>query len=375
MKIIHPVPKPTLNVYFKTQLSELCRLPFYDFQKSAIECSGNILISSIPLEEKVEPQLQVFVSQTRRKQILGLILPINLLDQVWQSKSTDALLIEILYSNIRLGYDFTYREIPHTSSVKLRDQISGRWFSWRNFSKRTRMRVSGTADSGSVLADTLEVLGSSMPRYAKWLASKTSRDATEKILEIGAGTGTMTALYATTMDVVAVEPSDSARATLRTNTNELVNVVVTESLSEAKNYGPYNHAVLINVLEHVEHDVQLLREIRSLLNPGGTLTVLSPAHNMLYSKFDASIGHVRRYTRSTIRSTFQLAGFSNVESHYFNSIGAILWLIINRLLSMTSANSSQTSIYDRVIVPISAKIDNLRIRPFGQSVIATGKVK
>jgi hypothetical protein len=119
----------------------------------------------------------------------------------------------------------------------------------------------------------------------------------------------------------------------------------------------------------------LLREIKLLLNPGGTLTVLSPAHNMLYSKFDASIGHVRRYTRSTIKSTFQIAGYDNVESHYFNSLGAILWLIINRLLSMTSANSNQTSIYDRVIVPISAKIDDLGIRPFGQSVIATGNIK
>jgi 2-polyprenyl-3-methyl-5-hydroxy-6-metoxy-1,4-benzoquinol methylase len=375
MKIIHRVTKPAVNVYFKTQLSELSQLPFYEFQRTATERSGNVLISSIPLEVKVEAQLTVFVSQTRKKQILGLILPTNLLDQVWQSKTTDALLIEIFCSNVRLGYDFVYREIPNISSVKLRDQFSGRWFSWRNFSKRTNTRVSGTADFGSVLADTLEVLGSSMPNYAKWLASKTSRHATEKILEIGAGTGTMTALYAATMDVVAVEPSDSARAILRANTNRLVNVVVTESLSEAKNYGPYNHAVLINVLEHVEHDVQLLREIKLLLNPGGTLTVLSPAHNMLYSKFDASIGHVRRYTRSTIKSTFQIAGYDNVESHYFNSLGAILWLIINRLLSMTSANSNQTSIYDRVIVPISAKIDDLGIRPFGQSVIATGNIK
>ena len=212
-----------------------------------------------------------------------------------------------------------------------------------------------------------------MPRYARWLKRETISPNSRRILEIGAGTGTMTLLFAESAEVVAFEPSEDARSALVTNTRELPGVVVVSSMEDAKILGPYDEVLLINVLEHVEHDTALLRQARQLLVKGGRVTVLSPAHNMLFSGFDASIGHVRRYTRSSLEKTFKVAGYSVVESKYFNSIGAVLWFIVNRVAGKSEANSKQTKLYDQIVVPISELVNRLRFRPFGQSVVAHGK--
>ena len=41
--------------------------------------------------------------------------------------------------------------------------------------------------------------------------------------------------------------------------------------------------------------LEKLKKAFSKLNKNGNLTILVPAHNELYSKFDEAIGHHRRY--------------------------------------------------------------------------------
>jgi 2-polyprenyl-3-methyl-5-hydroxy-6-metoxy-1,4-benzoquinol methylase len=315
------------------------------------------------------------MDKLKANRICGITVPAHLLDQAWRSKSSESLLIEIFVSLTRLGYSFNSEVAKFDIDLGFISTTIGRWNGWRNFSKRGIRRTSGEAVAGSVLSETLEVLGNSMPRYAQWLKRETVSPESKKVLEIGAGTGTMTLLFAESAFVVAFEPSESARETLSVNSRECENVLTVSSIEEARNAGPYDEVVLINVLEHVEHDTALLRQARDLLVVGGRLTVLSPAHNMLYSDFDASIGHVRRYTRSNIERTLQISGFKEIESTYFNSIGAILWFLVNRLARKSEASSSQTNLYDKFVVPISDFVNRSRIRPFGQSVIAHGRRK
>ena len=312
-------------------------------------------------------------SELNFMKVYGLVLPAYLLDQAWRSQTSKALLIEIHRSLSRLGYDFVHDSTELDLDVGFVSVVIGNWNGWRNFSRRARFRAAAEATSGSVLSETLEVLGASMPRYAQWLRRETISPNSRRILEIGAGTGTMTLLFAESAEVVAFEPSEDARSALVTNTQELPGVLVVSSMEDAEKLGPYDEVLLINVLEHVEHDTALLRQARQLLVKGGRVTVLSPAHNMLFSDFDASIGHVRRYTRSSLEKTFKVSGYSVVESKYFNSIGAVLWFIVNRVAGKSEANSKQTRLYDQIVVPISELVNRLYFRPFGQSVIAHGR--
>ena len=55
-------------------------------------------------------------------------------------------------------------------------------------------------------------------------------------------------------------------------------------------------------LEHIEDDREGLKLAAAHLRPGGRTIVLSPAHQWLFTPFDAAIGHFRRYNRSMLRS-------------------------------------------------------------------------
>lgn len=291
----------------------------------------------------------------------------------WVQGFGPARLEEVATTLERLGANVTFTE-PTTpiraSSKRIRGRISG----WRNVSARARYRHNGLADSGSVLSETLEVLSGSMPRYAEWLGRNVTGGEEENVLEVGAGTGTMTRVLASQCSVVAFEPASDARGELFDNTRGLPNVRVVGSIEECRDFAPFDSIVLVNVLEHIEHDVQFLVELKAMLATQGKIVVLSPAHNCLYSNFDASIGHVRRYTRERLKLTFESAGLVNVRVRYFNSVGAILWMVVNRLLKREAASSGQTNLYDRFIVPLSALVDRARIRPFGQSVIGSAQI-
>lgn len=306
----------------------------------------------------------------RTRAINAIVIPADVLGFCWQTRSPSALLNEIHVTCLRLGLIFTIaaNEIDSYPGSRIA-ALRGRFAGWRNVSKRASERASGVATEGSTLEETLEVLADTMPRYANWLHSSLLPKPVNTVLEVGAGTGTMTLLFAQDAQVVAVEPSSQAVTALRHNVGNLDNVVVLESLEQLEEGRNFDRIVLVNVLEHVLDDVSLLKALRKWLAPEGQVLVLSPAHNCLYSTFDASIGHVRRYTRKSLEATMSLAGYPNVSCRYFNSVGALAWLAVNRLLGTTDASDTTTRFYDYFIVPISKLIDNLRVRPFGQSVI------
>ena len=58
----------------------------------------------------------------------------------------------------------------------------------------------------------------------------------------------------------------------------------------------------LNVLEHIEEDVEEINQALKKLKNNGHLIILVPAHNELYSKFDEVIGHIKRYKTDFFKS-------------------------------------------------------------------------
>ena len=54
--------------------------------------------------------------------------------------------------------------------------------------------------------------------------------------------------------------------------------------------------------EHIENDREELERAAARLRPGGRVIVLAPAHQWLFTPFDAAIAHFRRYNRSMMRN-------------------------------------------------------------------------
>jgi SAM-dependent methyltransferase len=62
----------------------------------------------------------------------------------------------------------------------------------------------------------------------------------------------------------------------------------------------FDLVVAYDVLEHIDDDGGAVEEICRVLRPGATALVAVPADPRLWSAHDEAVGHVRRYTRSTL---------------------------------------------------------------------------
>ncbi len=226
------------------------------------------------------------------------------------------------------------------------------------------------------LKRTLDELDEHVPNYNEWLRSLVEPASAGRVLEVGAGRGTFTlALLQTADHVVAVEPSDRGCAAISLTTEGDRRVTVVHGYcADAAALGPFDGAVLSNVLEHIEDDVGVLRELRSLVRPGGCVAVFSPAFELLMSDFDRSIGHVRRYRKRDLEQRFERAGFDIVDARYANVPGFFAWLLVARLLKKRPTDSAVSRFYDRLIVPTTRWIESRVAPPFGQSILVIGRV-
>jgi hypothetical protein len=75
-------------------------------------------------------------------------------------------------------------------------------------------------------------------------------------------------------------------------------------------------ACMLDVVEHIEHDVDALIEWRERMESGTPLVVNVPALQWAFSKFDEDLGHFRRYSRKRLRSTLEAAGFEVERCDY-----------------------------------------------------------
>jgi SAM-dependent methyltransferase len=91
---------------------------------------------------------------------------------------------------------------------------------------------------------------------------------------------------------------------------------------------------VFDVLEHLDNPEELLSEIYRVLKPGGQLLVSVPAHQWLFSDFDESIGHFRRYSKRHLSESLKKAGFIKTKTEFMFSIFVLPALILRKLPSL-----------------------------------------
>lgn len=136
----------------------------------------------------------------------------------------------------------------------------------------------------------------------------------------------------------------------------------------------YSALVAFNVLEHIEDDVVALRGARRLVRPGGHVVMFVPAFEFAYGRFDAQVGHFRRYRLSNLRDRFEQAGLAVEDIRYVNAPGLLSWFLGVRLLRMPVSDSALVKLWDRTITPAARRLEAKRRPPFGQSLLAVGRV-
>ena len=116
----------------------------------------------------------------------------------------------------------------------------------------------------------------------------------------------------------------------------------------------FDTILYIDVLEHIQNDVNELIEAGRHLVEGGTLIVLSPAYQFLFSEFDRSIGHCRRYDRASLLALTPPG--CRVEHIYFlDSLGMAPSLANRFLLRQSKPSLRQILFWDRFLLPFSRR--------------------
>lgn len=134
----------------------------------------------------------------------------------------------------------------------------------------------------------------------------------------------------------------------------------------------FDTAFSLNVLEHVREDAMALRNMFELLQPGGTLILIVPAHRWLYGPMDSSIGHFRRYTKETMRKRMEEAGFKVERQKYIHMLGAFGWLLNGKLLRCKVPPRGQLRLLNG-IVPACRRIESYGSAPFGVSLLTVAR--
>lgn len=196
--------------------------------------------------------------------------------------------------------------------------------------------------------------------------------------EIGAGIGTYSQYlrpFFSTFD--AVEPSPVQHKDLQTRFSGDDGVrVFSETIDDYRaraGDGSRDSICMVNVLEHIEDDLQAIRALHALLTTGGHLCVFVPALPMLYSKLDGIFGHHRRYLKDELIGKMTDGGFEVVACKYMDILGIPAWGVVNTLLGSTSLNPHMAKIYDKVFVPLTRGAEALVTPPLGKSLLAVGR--
>lgn len=77
--------------------------------------------------------------------------------------------------------------------------------------------------------------------------------------------------------------------------------------------------LFMDVLEHVEEDLELLNQYVSHANVGAKVLITVPAYMSLWSEHDVFLGHYRRYRRREVNDLVTSAGLEIEESRYLFS--------------------------------------------------------
>jgi SAM-dependent methyltransferase len=194
-----------------------------------------------------------------------------------------------------------------------------------------------------------------------------------RVLEVGAGIGATTGALSDgpQQSWIALEPDDRLAARLRERVESLGAPVEvrTGTLASLPDDTRFDCLLYIDVLEHIEDDAGEVRLAAARLAPGGAIVVLSPAHQALYSPFDAAIGHHRRYSRRQLISiTPRSVRLAHLQ--YVDSVGLLLTAGNRLLLRSASPTLAQILFWDRRCVPISRRLDRLLRGRVGKSLLA-----
>lgn len=164
-----------------------------------------------------------------------------------------------------------------------------------------------------------EILGSAIKDHwyyvskGRALRLMLGEDPVEEVLDVGAGSGVFTRQLLNSGLAgrgVCVDPGYDAEHVEMHNGHEIAFVREVGTV-------PQKLILMMDVLEHVDDDVGLLKDYADRMPSDGRVLITVPAFQFLWSGHDVFLEHRRRYTLSHIEDVARQADLRIVKGRYF----------------------------------------------------------
>ena len=246
------------------------------------------------------------------------------------------------------------RRYDEGKKITWRDGLAALWFIFKyRFS-------SNYSDSGKVTLDALD----QAPQFNEWMYESVKPWLGQRVAELGVGRGNLSKFIRRHEQVLLTDYrldylTDLQRKWVEKSNVRIGKLDMTErsDYEQLREFGP-DSVVFLNVLEHLEDDRAVIKNLFETVPEGCRLVVLVPYNMKLYSEFDRALGHFRRYSRGELEDKMRGAGFEVERQFFFNKVGVFAWYIANTLSGQKALKPWQLRLYG-LLTPIFRVLDHI----------------
>lgn len=138
------------------------------------------------------------------------------------------------------------------------------------------------------------------------------------IVDVGCGTGGNAAAVAKRYRCIGVDPDFHAVTYARKKYPHVTFVQGYAPQDVRSEMAQADAVLLMDVLEHIEHDTAFIEDLTKAMKPGAFLFLMAPADPSLWSPHDAGFEHYRRYTLESFRALWAHAPVRERLASYCN---------------------------------------------------------
>lgn len=195
-----------------------------------------------------------------------------------------------------------------------------------------------------------------------------SAAGTRRILDVGCGTGTMLTYLARFGNAEGVDIDTEAIEYCRARGLKQVSQSAADNLPFADD--TFDLVTALDVIEHIDDDLGVLREVRRVLRPGGRLLMTVPAYRFLWGRQDEINLHKRRYVAPDVRKRLQASGFVVQRLTYMN---ALLFPAIAAIRLVRHVLPEPTDLQSDFAFPAPRPLNGLLSTVFGAERLMLGR--